>query len=216
MQIQWHGLGCFSISGKPVNNEVSLVIDPYTDDFGLKAPKGLRGSMVLSSIDEKIANNSKIIALDEGQSEVFLVNHAGEYEVSGVFVNGIHAPLKDGRAHTIYRIFIEGLSVAYLGNLDRVLKDKEIELLGDVNILILPVGGENVLNAKQANEVVAQVEPRVIIPSHYAIKGADVEWVDHDAFCKEIACPVKNDNKFKMTKSSLPVEDMELIVLNKS
>lgn len=216
MQIQWHGLGCFSLTGKSVSNDVNVVFDPFGSKFGLKPPKGLRASIVAQSDESEMANNIGLVVADEEGEKPFSINHAGEYEVKGVFINGINAPKKDGEMHTIYRVFMEGMSIAFLGSLDRVLTDKEIEALGDINILILPVGGEKVLDAKKANEVVAQVEPRVIIPSHFAVKGLDLELADHETFCKEIACPRKDENKFKISKSGLPVDDMQLIVLNKA
>jgi hypothetical protein len=215
MQIQWHGLGCFSLSGKSINDDVGVVLDPFGAKFGVKPPKGLRASIVVSSHDGEMANSFGAVVPEHEGEIPFFVKHAGEYEVKGVFVNGIHAPLKDGTGHTIYRIAIEGMSIGYLGALDRLLKEKEIEALGDINILILPVGGGSVLSASQATEVVAQVEPRLVIPSHFAIDGLELEWANHEVFCREVACPRKDESKLKIVKSGLPIEDMELIVLSK-
>ncbi len=212
MQIQWHGLGCFTITGKPVAGEVSVVTDPYNDVAGLKAPRTLKGSMVISSSDDKMANNSKNVLGEEEKKKPFSIEHAGEYEVKGVFATGIHAPKKDGTAHTIYRISAEGISIGFLGSLDRKLKETEVERLGDIHILIIPVGGQSVLSAEDAAATVAQIEPRIVIPSYHSIDT----FADEKAFCKSLACPVDEQVKLKIKKSGLPTDDIQLIVLKKS
>ncbi len=212
MQITWHGIGCFTITGKLAKGEVSVVTDPYDGSAGLKTPRTLKGVMGISSSDSALANNMSAIS-GQGDSSPFFVTHAGEYEVQDIFVTGIHAPRKDGSAHTIFRITVEGMNIAYLGSLDRKLKDAEIEKLGDIHILILPVG--NGL-AKEAPDVVSQIEPRIVIPSHFKVSGMKGDFVDEKAFCKELACPVDELAKLKIKKSSLPTEDMQLVVLKKS
>lgn len=215
MQIQWHGLGCFSVTGKPVQGEVTVITDPFKDKFGVKPPRAMKAAMVVSSHDGDLANNTSFVEPEEGK-EVFEVAHAGEYEVDGAFVIGVNAPLKDGTQHAIYRINMEGINVGFLGALDRPLKEKEIEAFGDIHVLIVPVGGDTVLDAQKANEVVAGVEPRIVIPSHYASGKLNLGWANEEAFCKELSCPRKDETKLKITKAGLPVEDMDLIVLKQS
>jgi L-ascorbate metabolism protein UlaG (beta-lactamase superfamily) len=216
MDIVWHGLGSFSISGKPIAGEVTLVTDPYENSVGLRFPRTLKASVVASSDKSEWANNAEAI---EGQGErksPFLVEHAGEYEVSGIFVRGIDAPKKEGAAHSIFRIVVEGIKIAYLGSIDRKLTNAEIGLLGEIDILIVPVGGGKVLDVKTANAVVSQVEPRMVIPSHYDTKGMNEKLANVEDFCKEIACAREDLNKLKMKKSALPVDDIQLVVLSKA
>ena len=216
MDIVWHGLGSFSISGKPIAGEVTLVTDPYDNSVGLRFPRTLKASIVTSSDQSDWANNRESI---EGQGEresPFLVDHAGEYEVSGIFVRGIQAPKKEGEAHTIFRLVVEGIKIAYLGSIDRKLTNAEVELLGEIDILILPVGGGAVLDVKSANAVVSQVEPRMVIPSHFDTKGMKEKMANVEDFCKEIACAREDLNKLKVKKSDLPVDDIQLVVLSRA
>jgi L-ascorbate metabolism protein UlaG (beta-lactamase superfamily) len=213
MDIVWHGLGSFSITGKPVAAEVTLVTDPYDNAVGLRFPRTLSASVVAMSNQSEWTSNGEAVAGQGDRKTPFLVEHAGEYEVAGIAVRGIAGEKKDGTAHTIFRIMLEGIKIAYLGSIDRKLTNEEIEALGNIDILILPVGGGAVLDAKTASSVVSQVEPRLIIPSHYDVKGVKEKFADVEVFCKEMACPREDQNKLKIKKSALPAEDMQLVVL---
>lgn len=214
MQITWNGLGSFTILSKPVQGDVALVTDPYDATTGLKLPRALAASVVVQSHDGADASNVGAVAAEEG-GKPFLVHHAGEFEVKGIFVAGIRAPLKDGTEHTIYRISAEGVRIAFLGAIDRELKDKEVEKLGNIDILILPVGGNDVLSKEKANDVVSQIEPRLVIPSHFDTKGLKKKLEGVEGFCKELSCPTEEVNKLKVTKSSLPQDDIRIAVLTR-
>ena len=215
MNITWHGLGSFSISGKPIAGEVAIVTDPYAGGDGLRYPRTLTAAMVAQSHAGDDANNVDAISGTD-KKKPFLVNHAGEYEVQGIFVTGIRAPKKSGEEHTIYRITMEGIKIAFLGSIDRKLKENEIERLGDIDVLIVPVGGGDVLDQGTAQEVVNQVEPRMVVPSYFQIAGSKRKLADAETFCKELACPREDTNKLKVSKSSLPQDDVQVVVLAKS
>lgn len=214
MQITWNGLGSFTINAKPVTGDVALVTDPFENSTGLKLPRALAASIVIASHNGPDASNTSAVGGEESKTP-FTVTHAGEYEVKGIFVHGIDAPLKDGSDHTIYRITAEGMRIGFLGSIDRTLKDKELEKLGNIDILILPVGGNGVLDKEAANDVVSQVEPRMVIPSHFDTKGLNEKRDDVEGFCKELACVKEEMNKLKITKASLPAEDMKISVLSR-
>lgn len=216
MIIQWNGLGSFSITGKPIAGEVTLVSDPYALETGLKLSKNVSGALVTQSHDAAMANNRKEVSGTPENPDPFFISHAGEYEVQGIFVRGINAPLKDGTLHTIFRVSLEGMVVGLLGALDRPLKEAEIEALGDVDFLAVPVGGGTVLSAKEAAEAVAQVEPRVVIPTHHKIAGIKADFKPVEEFVSEVAMKREDMNKINMKKSDLPLEDTQLIVLAKA
>lgn len=215
MNITWHGLGSFSISGKPISGEVSIVTDPYEGGEGLRYPRTLSAAIVASSHDSKDANNVDAVS-GMDKKKPFLVNHAGEYEVQGIFVTGVRAPKKSGEEHSIFRITMEGVKIGFLGSIDRKLTNAELEGLGEIDVLIVPVGGGDVLDKDGAQEVVNQVEPRLVVPSYFHVAGSKRKLADAEAFCKEMACPREDTNKLKITKSSLPQEDIQVAVLAKA
>jgi hypothetical protein len=212
MQIQWFGLGCFSISGKIASEEVTCVTDPFSADFGIRPPRAIQGGMVIQSHAKGYADNIDLVQASE-EKPVFSISHAGEYESHGIFVNGVHAPTKGNHEHTIYRILFEDISIGFLGALDRKLTDSEIEALGDIHILIMPVGGDDVLSPNDAADVAAQVEPRIVIPSYYHTDGLKTKHGTVESFIKSIGVTPVREQKYKITKSGLPEEDMGLVIL---
>jgi hypothetical protein len=210
MQISWNGLGSFTILAKPAQTEVTLVTNPFTS-ADLKF-KPLEASIVVQSHEGKDTNNLGAISAEHKEEgrKTFVIPHAGEYEVQGVFVNGIHAPKKDGTPHTIYRFDAEGMRVGFLGALDRPLTTSEVETLGPIDILIVPAGGKTVFSATQAAEAVAQVEPRLVVAS-YVGSG---DFGTADALKRELGCQSEEAGKLKITRAALPEEDMKMIVLS--
>lgn len=212
MQIAYNGFGSFTFTFKPAQADVTLVTNPFSSASVKFKP--VAASLVVSSHDGKDANNVKDVTPehpDEGQ-EVFPVSHAGEYEVRGVFVTGIDAPKKDKSPHTIYRFDCESMHIAFLGALDRDLTEKEVDLLGPIDILILPAGGKDVLSASLATEIVSQIEPRLVIPSY--VNGED-GYGTADAIKRELSGPTEEVSKFKIVKAGLPEEDMKLVIISK-
>jgi L-ascorbate metabolism protein UlaG (beta-lactamase superfamily) len=145
----------------------------------------------------------------------FVVDMPGEFEVKGVFAYCVAAPTKAGTT-LITRIESEDMVVAHLGSLDRELTGEELEHLRKIDILMVPVGGSRVLDAKKAAEVVAQVEPRVVIPMTYAVDGLKEKLDDLGAFVKALGAARKEETgKYKIAKKDLPQEDMLLVVLQR-
>jgi L-ascorbate metabolism protein UlaG (beta-lactamase superfamily) len=93
---------------------------------------------------------------------------------------------KHGR-NTIYLIEIDDVRVCHLGDLGGALDDAEAEGISAPDVLLVPVGGRTVINAAQAAQIVRQLEPRYVIPMHYAIPGLKLELDTLDRFLKEMA-----------------------------
>lgn len=212
MQISWNGLGCFTLVTKPVQGEVTVVTNPFKAQDDLKV-KGGTASLILQTHEGKDTDNVSIFEPEHPEEgrKIFIIKHAGEYEVQGVFVIGIDAPKKDGTPHTLYRIDAEGMHVGFLGALDRQLTAKEIDILGTIDILIVPTGGSGVLSAQDASAVVAQIEPRLVIPS-YADTG---EYASFDVVKREMGCLTDEMPKLKVTRAQLPEEDMRMTILQR-
>jgi hypothetical protein len=210
MQINWNGLGSFTIISKPAQAEVTLVTNPFTSaDLKLKSQAA---SVVVQSHEGKDTNNLNAVTPEHPEEgrKTFYIPHAGEYEVQGVFVTGIHAPKKDGTPHTIYRFDAEGMRVGFLGALDRALTTTDIESLGPIDILIVPAGGKDVLSATGAAEVVAQVEPRLVIASYVG----DGDYGTVEALKRELGCQTDDAGKLKIVRAGLPEEDMKMVLLS--
>lgn len=209
MQIFWHGFSSVRIETKAADTGALLVTDPYANDTGIRFPKTLEPDLVLlSDTDRKRFN------LDALANAPFVVSEPGEYEKAGIFARGIALPEGGG---IVYRIDAEDMSVAFLGALNRPLTSDAIELLGDIDILIVPVGGGTVLDASAAQHAVEAVEPRIVIPVHYAIPGVKETLDSVDAFCKVLgSCSRENVNKLKISQKDLPQDTMKVVVIERA
>lgn len=215
MNIAWNGLGSVVVTAKIGQDEVSLVTNPFASVGSLKFPKQVAASLVVKSHEgEDTKNDDAAVPEHEGDKSPFMISHAGEYEVRGMFVTGINAPKKDGTPHAIYRFDAEGMHVGFLGAIDRPLSSKEQEELGAVDILLIPAGGEGVLTASAAAQAVAQIEPRIVIPIY--VSAADGDGVgDVSAFVREMSAPQETVSKFKMTRAALPEDELRVIILSR-
>lgn len=216
----WHGLSCFSIEAKNGDSVANLVTDPFSPETGLKTPRNLSADIVTVSHDHS-AHNFLEAVKPQGEKKIFIVKNPGEYEVGGLFVYGVAAPHdeKDGKDRgmtTLYRYEVGDLSVAHLGDLGSNILDLQREALEDIDILLLPVGGETVLSAKAAVEIVTQLSPRIVIPMHYDVPGLKSKSDAVDKFLKEMgASKAERMAKFKAIKKDLPVEETKVIILEK-
>lgn len=213
MIITWLGHSCFKLQDKIGNDGVTLITDPYSKEIGLKLPS-LEADLVTISHDHEDHNNTSAI---KGGPRI--IDCAGEYDVKGIFVEGIasfHDEEKGEKRgeNIIYRIEIDDISVAHLGDLSHALDSAELEKLVGTDILLIPVGGKYTLDAKKAVEVISQIEPRMVIPMHYRHPDLKFELDDLEKFIKEIGVVPTYEEKLKISKKDLPAEEMELVVLS--
>jgi L-ascorbate metabolism protein UlaG (beta-lactamase superfamily) len=215
MNIIWYGQSFFKIEG----DKSVLVIDPFENSYGLKMPR-LAADVVTVSHDHHDHNNIGAIR-GTSESEPFVITGPGEYEVKGIFIQGVRAfhDNKEGAErgeNIMYRYEIDGISLGHLGDLGHLLQNGQIEKMEGVDILMIPVGGAVTIDAKLATEIISQIEPRIVIPMHYDLPGlkTKTKLADLGPFCKEIGvCPKEKINKFKIAKKDLPQDNLQIIVM---
>ena len=213
MYITWLGQSCFKLQDKIGPDGATLITDPFGGDLGLKVPH-YEADIGTGSHGHHDHNNTDAI-----RGKPFIINTAGEYEIKGVFIEGVESAHdeKNGAErgeNIIYRIEMEDISITHLGDLGHVLDTKQLEKLEGTDILIIPVGGKYTINAAKAVEVISQIEPRIVIPMHYKVPGLKVDIDGVEKFIKELGIKPRNEEKLKISKKDLPVEDMELVVLS--
>lgn len=216
MTITWLGQSCFKIQDK----DVTLVTDPYGKETGFKLPR-LTADIVTVSHDHDDHNNIEGV---KGQTEenLFTITRPGEYEVKGVFVYGI--PLWHDKSegeergeNVAYRIEMDNISVAHLGDLGHNLTEEQVAELDGVDILLVPVGGKWTIGAHEAAEIINKIEPRIVIPMHYKIPGLKIDLEPVDKFLKEMgATKAEKMPKLKIAKKDLPQEETKVILLERS
>lgn len=215
MQIYWHGYSSIRIEATQNQQEVSLVTDPFESEGNVRFPRTLTPDVLVLSHQDR-----KRFYIEGVQGSPFIVSEPGEYEIKGLFVQGIQdAALDSGEKSrpVLYRMVVENMSLGFLGQIHRKLTDREIEALGDIDILLLPVGGGDVLNSKLASEAIALIEPRVVVPLYHDLPGLKAPLEHVDQFCKALGvCKRQDSNKLKISKKDLPAEDLLVAVLEKA
>jgi L-ascorbate metabolism protein UlaG (beta-lactamase superfamily) len=220
MYINWHGHSCFRLTEKIDNNEVAIVTDPFAAEIGLFPPK-LKADIV--TISHHHADHDNLEKISPNLDKLFVIDRPGEYEVKKVFVTGIDSlhDKKDGAErgrNTIYKFEIDGLSVVHLGDLGKALTEEQLSAVGDVDILLIPIGGTYTIDGHEAAELVREIEPRIVIPMHYKIKDVAIEGLaDETKFLKEMGGRVERMERLKILKKELPAEEAtKVIILEKS
>lgn len=201
MELVWYGQSCFKLKSK----NAQIICDPYDPTYvGLKKPK-LQGDIVTISHDHQDHNASETV---EGNPTVCW--GAGEYEIKGARIRGILSfhDSKEGKErgrNTIYTYFLDGINVCHLGDLGHQLTPDQIDLIGNVDILLVPVGGVYTIDAADAVEVIAQLEPKIVVPMHYALPGLKFELGDVESFFKAYGKQLSEaEPKITVTSDKLP------------
>ncbi len=122
---------------------------------------------------------------------MFAITGPGEYEIGDVFITGLQTNVHGKKAegefrNTMYVFDYNGLTVAHLGDINRVPTQTEVEDLGAVNIALVPVGGGGSLNAAKAAEMISLLEPNIVIPMHYGIPNINAHLEPLSKFFKEM------------------------------
>ena len=181
MDVTWLGHGCFRLRGK----NASVVCDPYPPSIGLRLPRQDADLLTISHEHENHSYSQAVRSEHE-------IKGPGEYEVAGVSVIGFptfhdsEKGAKRGR-NTVYLIEIDDVRVCHLGDLGHPLSDEDAEIVSSVDVLLVPVGGRTAISAVGAAEVVRQLEPRYVVPMHYAVPGLKKELDGVERFLKEMA-----------------------------
>ncbi len=205
MDITWLGHACFRLRGR----DVSILTDPYEgSDWGY-AP--LQTSANVVTVSNEHPHHAGVASI-EGNPRV--LRGPGEYEIGGALIWGIRTarPPTEARGakNTAFVIQLEDLTVCHLGDLASApLTAEELARIKDSDVLLVPVGGHCTINAAQAAGVVAQIEPKVIVPMHFATDATQghLQLDGIERFCRELgASEVSPRARLSVSATSLPSE----------
>lgn len=198
MDIERKGGNCITISSK----KDVFVTDPKLSDIGLK-DQGAQASAHILTQQVFAANATE---------DALVIDWPGEYEVKNCSVRGIaarrHSELDESAKNaTMYRLDLDGVSFGIIGHVDPGLTDEQLESLGVIDVLVIPVGGNGyTLDPKSAVNLVRKIEPKVVIPTHYAEEGVkyEADQLPVDEFIKELGATVEETPKLKVKAGSFP------------
>lgn len=209
MKITWYGHSCFKV----VTKNATIITDPFSKDIGLKPPR-CEADIITVSHDHYDHNNTSIL-----RGSPFIINGPGEYELKEVIIQGIGSfhDTKEGKErglNTIFSIEAEALKICHLGDLgQKELTSKQIEKLGEVDILMIPVGGIYTIDSEKARAVINQIEPKIVIPMHYKIPKLNIKLDKVDNFLKEVGIKEEVVDQLMIKKKDLLKEEIKVIVM---
>lgn len=167
MTITYHGHSTFKIKGKVG----TVVTDPYDNYIGLTLPK-MSADIITVSHDHKDHNAVNTLIGTSRRNNPFIVTNAGEYEVVGISVFGVqtyhdaHLGVERG-LNMVFTVLVDGIRVCHLGDLGHELTPDQLEEIGEVDVLLCPVGGVYTIDPDQAVKTIRAIEPGIVIPMHY-------------------------------------------------
>ena len=219
MIIQYYGHSCFKMITKPAGRgkeDVNIFFDPFDKKVGLRPPQG-QADVVLVSHSHYDHNNVEAL-----KGEPYIIDIPGEYSAKGANIIGIESFHDDKKGtergnNTIFVVEAEELRVCHLGDLGSDLDEKQLEKINGVDILMIPVGGNYTIDGKTAREIIKKIEPSIIIPMHYKLKGTakDIKIEDETKFCAEMGnCPKSKVSKINIKKKDLKDKEMQIILMD--
>jgi L-ascorbate metabolism protein UlaG (beta-lactamase superfamily) len=209
MEIIWLGYSCFRLKGK----NTTVVTDPYPAGLGYTMDKTPARVVTLS---HQHPNHACVEAVSGEPRQVF---RPGEYEIGGTLIIGIstyHDAENGARLgkNTVFVIEIDDVTICHLGDLGHPLTSTQVEEMGNIDVLLIPVGGGNTISAGQAAGIVRAIEPKIVIPMHYKTPALLKELDTVDKFLKEMAVnEAVPQPKLTVTKSGLP-QTTQVMLLN--
>ncbi|HBV95571.1 MAG: beta-lactamase [Peptococcaceae bacterium BICA1-7] len=199
MKIQWLGHSCFAIT---LTNGKMIITDPFGSEVGYPPPK-LHADIVTVSHQHFDHSAVKIIP-----GKPLTVETEGRHELEGLVFTGVpsfhdEAGGSKRGSNIIFIIEAEGIRVCHLGDLGHLLEPGQIEKIGSVDVLLIPVGGFYTIGPDEAVKVVEQLKPRYVLPMHYKTDYLDFPIETADPFLKNFP-GYKKDAMLEVTRESLP------------
>jgi L-ascorbate metabolism protein UlaG (beta-lactamase superfamily) len=207
MELSWIGHSCFRLRGR----EATLITDPCARSSGYLLNRVAADVVTISN------DHPHHSAAAEVAGSPTILDGPGEYEVHGIFVNGVRTakPKTDAAAsrNTAYIVTIDDVTICHLGDIASIPATEQVELMKDVNVLLVPVGGHCTIGPSEAVEVISQIEPKLVVPMHYATDASTVELEQVDRFLREMGITqAEPQARLNITPSSLPAEPTVVVL----
>lgn len=204
MDIEYLGANCLRITTK----KATVFVDPIVPGSKIDTSKA-KFSLI---------TNTNLVDYKNGE---FVVDTPGEYEISGLSVHGLAAKAhmdEEGESAVIYKIIHDGISLVVVGHIFTKLTDEQLEAIGMVDILVVPVGGNGyTIDSTGAAQLSRKIEPKIVIPVHYNDKGIkyEVPQADLKLFLDEMGAQPDEQEKLKIGNNTILPEQLQVVTLKR-
>ena len=209
MDVQFYGANCVVIGGK----QIRLIVDDNLAELGAKS----------MSREGDIALFTHAVAAGPNSQAKIVINEPGEYEVSGISIYGIgaraHMDEEGQKTATIYKLIMDDTSILITGHIYPELSDDQLEGIGMVDVMFVPVGGNGyTLDGVGALKLIKKVEPKLVVPTHYddAMLQFPMPQQPLDQCLKALGMEPKETTARLKLKSAELSDVTQLVVVEKS
>ncbi len=220
MEITYLGHSCFKLKSK---SGLVVFIDPFKSSMvGETLAKDV-ADMLLISHDHEDHNERSVITGAVNREKTFVIASEGEYEIAGILVAALktyHDKVngEERGKNLIFSIVMDGLNIVHLGDLGHKLSSGQIEKLGSVDVLLVPVGGEFTIDSETAIDIVKDISPSYVVPMHYRTDKSSEglsKLEPLSKFLEKNKYPVTSESvhKIKIEQSNLP-DDTQVLLMN--
>ncbi|WP_160679915.1 MBL fold metallo-hydrolase [Clostridium sp. C8-1-8] len=203
MKIKWYGHSCFMITSE---NGTRILIDPYKNMLGYKLPEEIEAEIVATS---HVHGDHNYIQAVKGS--FVHINKTGSFLEHGIEIKGVEtfhdkvSGAKRGK-NIVYNFTIDGIKLCHCGDLGHTLSDDLVKEIGEVDILLVPVGGGFTIDAADAVKVMHKLNPTVVIPMHYRTKALGpmgLAFAKVDKFLAASALQVKEYKELELNSTNI-------------
>jgi L-ascorbate metabolism protein UlaG (beta-lactamase superfamily) len=210
VKIKWLGHSCFLITS---STGVRILTDPFDETVGYKVPEA-EADIVTTSHDHFDHNYVKAV-----KGEYVHINTSGRHNVKGIEILGVdtfhdEAGGSKRGSNVVFTYLVDGMKICHLGDLGHILTEEQLNQIGRVDILLLPVGGTFTIDYREASELAGKMNPRLIIPMHFKtpVMSFNIDGVDKFVAGKDSVESI-DENELEITPGSFDTL-ARIVVLN--
>ncbi|GIO54459.1 MBL fold metallo-hydrolase [Paenibacillus cineris] len=205
MQIKWYGHSSFQFNS---DAGTRILIDPYYKFLGYRMPVPIESDIVVVTHDH--SDHNKIQA---ASGDYLVVNEPKEYSIGDVDISGFHTfhDKVNGQKrgpNIVFRFRMDGLTICHCGDLGHLLTEEQVNAIGPVDVLFVPVGGRMTLDGAEAAQVMRQLQATVAIPMHYSTKALGLLgrlfFAKEDKFLQAVGAKTTHVQTLNLSKENVP------------
>lgn len=186
MMIRWLGHASFLIEGESTR----IITDPFDDKLGYRM---FNETVDIATVSHQHWDHNAVESL-QGHPTVIATlgtHHIKETRIQGFASFHDQAQGQLRGPNIIFKISLEGIDIVHLGDLGHILDGEMVDAIGNVDVLLIPVGGIYTINADEARQVAAQLKPTIIVPMHYQTRSLSFELEPLEGFTGQYDSTVK-------------------------
>jgi len=208
MKIKWFGHACFLFTSA---QGVKVLTDPFDEKVGYQLPQ-VHADIVTSSHNHYDHNNIGMV-----QGPFTHINQPGSFVQDGISIVGMptfHDNVKGAKRgpNIVYNFTIDGINICHCGDLGHVLNSEQVEKIGHVDVLLVPVGGFFTINYQEALAVKKLLNPTITIPMHYKTDAIEFPIAGVEKFLSVVE-PVRKLNEQEIELSQETIDEFVGVVV---